>query len=107
MWFIFPQLRGLGHSATAQYYGIADMDEASKFMSHPILRQRLIEIATVLLLVKNKTANEIFGSPDDLKLKSSMTLFGALENTKPVFQKVLDKYFDGAKDDKTLELIDA
>ena len=104
MWYIFPQIAGLGFSSTSKFYAIKDKDEAEKFLAHPVLGKRLIEISNALLEIEGKTANQIFGSPDDAKLKSSMTLFGATENTNPVFQKVLDKYFDGAKDERTLEL---
>ena len=105
MWYIFPQIAGLGFSSTSKFYAIKDAAEAENYLAHPILGNRLIEISNALLEVEGKTASQIFGSPDDAKLKSSMTLFGALENTNPVFQKVLDKYFDSAKDRKTLELI--
>ena len=106
MWYIFPQIAGLGFSSTSKFYAIKDIAEAENYLAHPILGNRLIEISNALLEVEDKTASQIFGSPDDVKLKSSMTLFGALTATNPVFQKVLDKYFDGAKDRKTLELID-
>ena len=106
MWYIFPQIAGLGFSSTSKFYAIKDIAEAENYLAHPILGNRLIEISNALLEVEDKTASQIFGSPDDVKLKSSMTLFGALTATNPVFQKVLDKYFDGAKDGKTLELID-
>ena len=106
MWYIFPQIAGLGFSSTSQFYAIQDRAEAESYLAHPILGNRLVEISNVLLEIEEKTANQIFGSPDDVKLKSSMTLFGALENTNPVFQSVLEKYFDGAKDGRTLELID-
>ena len=106
MWYIFPQIAGLGFSSTSKFYAIKDRDEAESYLAHPLLGKRLVEISNVLLEVEGKTANQIFGSPDDVKLKSSMTLFTALENTNPVFQSVLDKYFNGAKDRRTLELID-
>ena len=106
MWYIFPQIAGLGFSPTSKFYAIKDRGEAENYLAHPLLGKRLIEISNALLEVEGKTANQIFGSPDDVKLKSSMTLFGALENTNPVFRKVLDKYFNGAKDQRTLELID-
>ena len=106
MWYIFPQIAGLGFSSTSKFYVIKDRAEAESYLAHPILGKRLIEISNALLEVEGKTANQIFGSPDDVKLKSSMTLFGALENTNPVFRKVLDKYFNGAKDQRTLEQID-
>lgn len=105
MWYIFPQIDGLGFSSAAKFYAIRDLDEAKSYFEHPVLGQRLIEISQAMLAVEGKTANRILGSPDDMKLKSSMTLFGALENTNPVFQKVLDKYFGGAKDQRTLEKI--
>ena len=106
MWYIFPQIAGLGFSSTSKFYAIKDRGEAENYLVHPLLGKRLIEISNALLEVEGKTANQIFGSPDDMKLKSSMTLFGALENTNPVFQRVLDKYFEGMKDQRTLELIE-
>lgn len=106
MWYIFPQIAGLGFSPTSKFYAIKDRAEAENYLAHPVLSKRLVEISNALLAVEGKTANQIFGSPDDVKLKSSMTLFGALDETNPVFQKVLDKYFNGAKDQRTLELID-
>ena len=105
MWYIFPQIAGLGFSSTSKFYAIEDAAEAESYLAHPVLGARLLEISNALLEVEDKTAHQIFGSPDDVKLKSSMTLFDALKNTNPVFQKVLDKYFDGAKDARTLELI--
>jgi uncharacterized protein (DUF1810 family) len=106
MWYIFPQIAGLGFSSTSKFYAIKDRAEAENYLAHPLLGKRLIEISNALLEIEGKTANQIFGSPDDAKLKSSMTLFGAFENTNPVFRKVLDKYFNGAEDQRTLELID-
>jgi uncharacterized protein (DUF1810 family) len=97
MWYIFPQIAGLGISSTSKFYAIKDRSEAEIYLAHPVLGKRLVEISNALLEVEGKTANQIFGSPDDAKLKSSMTLFGALDVTNPVFQTVLDKYFDGAK----------
>jgi uncharacterized protein (DUF1810 family) len=105
MWYIFPQIAGLGFSTTSRFYAIKDLAEAASYLAHPILGKRLVEISNALLAVEGKTAHQIFGSPDNMKLRSSMTLFGALEQTDPVFQSVLDKYFDGAKDERTLELI--
>ena len=106
MWYIFPQIAGLGFSSTSKFYAIKGKAEAEDYLAHPTLGKRLIEISNVLLEIEGKTANQIFGSPDDVKLKSSMTLFGALENTDPVFRQVLNKYFGGAKDERTLKLID-
>ena len=105
MWYIFPQIAGLGFSSTSKFYAIKDRAEAESYLAHPVLGMRLIEISNAALEVEGKTANQIFGSPDDVKLKSSMTLFGALEQTNPVFERVLDKYFNGAKDNRTLELL--
>jgi len=105
MWYIFPQLAGLGFSQMAQYYGIADLVEAKAYVAHPILGGRLIEISQALLGVEGKTAHQIMGSPDDLKLKSSMTLFSLVDPTEPVFQQVLTKYYQGEADRKTLTLL--
>ena len=105
MWFIFPQLQGLGKSTTAQYYGITDLSEASAYLQHPVLGKHLIQISSVLLEIENKTVLEIFGSPDDLKLRSSMTLFSKVQGADHVFQKVLDKYFEGLPDTNTINQI--
>jgi len=105
MWFIFPQLKGLGKSTTAQYYGIADLSEASAYLQHPVLGKHLVQISSALLEIENKTALDIFGSPDDLKLRSSMTLFSKVPGAEYIFQKVLDKYFDGLPDTNTLNQI--
>ena len=105
MWYVFPQIAGLGFSSTSKFYAIKNRAEAESYLSHSVLGKRLIEISEALLEIEGKTANQIFGSPDDVKLKSSMTLFGALDDTNPVFQRVLDKYFGGAKDQRTLEII--
>ncbi len=106
MWYIFPQIAGLGSSETSRFYAIKDRAEAELYLAHPVLGARLIEISEALLEIEGKTANQIFGSPDDMKLKSSMTLFGALKNTNPVFQSVLDEYFNGTNDLRTLQMID-
>jgi uncharacterized protein (DUF1810 family) len=105
MWYIFPQIHGLGFSETSKFYAIKNIAEADNFLKHPVLGKRLIEICNELLHLKTNDPHEIFGSPDDLKLGSSMTLFSSLPNTNPVFQKVLDKFFNGKKDEKTLQLI--
>lgn len=105
MWYIFPQIAGLGFSSTSRFYAIKDLREAEDYLQHPILGERLIEISEALLEIEGKTAAQIFSSPDDMKLKSSMTLFGSLKDTNPVFQKVLDKYFDGKKDERTMQII--
>jgi uncharacterized protein (DUF1810 family) len=106
MWYIFPQIAGLGSSETSRFYAVKDRAEAELYLAHPVLGARLVEISEALLEIEGKTANQIFGSPDDMKLKSSMTLFGALKNTNPVFQSVLDEYFNGTNDLRTLQLID-
>ncbi|RCR67478.1 DUF1810 domain-containing protein [Larkinella punicea] len=107
MWFIFPQLAGLGFSEMARFYAIHNLEEARAYLEHPVLGDRLLEISNALLGVVGKTANQILGSPDDLKLRSSMTLFSLPKNTNPVFQAVLDKYFDGLMDLRTIELVRA
>ena len=105
MWYIFPQIKGLGFSETSRFYAIKNKDEAEEYLHHPILGKRLIEISNALLDLDTDDAHSLFGSPDDLKLKSSMTLFSSLPGTNPVFKSVLKKFFNGKKDDKTLTLI--
>lgn len=106
MWFIFPQLAGLGLSTTAAFYGIRGLQEAQAYINHPILGPRLVEIATALLAVNGKTATAILETPDDLKLRSCMTLFSLLPQANPVFGAVLDKYYDGMPDAATLSLLE-
>ena len=106
MWYIFPQIQGLGFSETAKFYALKDAREAVDFLAHPVLGSRLLEIGTVLLGLASGDAHSLLGSPDDLKLKSSMTLFASL-HANPVFQKVLDKFYGGAQDDKTLRILAA
>lgn len=105
MWYIFPQIKGLGFSSTSVYYGIKDIGEASAYLKHPILGKNLLEISEALLSHEDKDATSIFGYPDDLKLKSSMTLFSCIPDSPAVFQQVLDKYFGGDADPKTLQLL--
>jgi len=105
MWFIFPQVAGLGFSETSRYYALKDLQEAAGFLKHPVLGSRLINISRELLKLKTHDAHRVFGSPDDLKLKSSMTLFSLLPGADPVFRQVLEKFFNGEKDIKTLNLI--
>jgi len=107
MWFIFPQVQGLGHSDTAKFYAIKGKEEAQEYLSHPILGQRLIEISEELLQLHSSNAVQIFGNIDAVKLKSSMTLFSLLPNASPVFQKVLNKFFHGEKDDRTIGIVTA
>ena len=104
MWYIFPQVKGLGVSSTAQYYAIQSKAEAEAYMAHPVLSKRLLEISEELLKLDSNDAREVFGYPDDLKLKSSMTLF-SLISRKTVFKRVLDKFFDGQIDERTVDIL--
>lgn len=104
MWYIFPQIDGLGRSSTAQYYAISDLQEAKEYYAHPVLGPRLVEISEALLSLDGDNATTVMGYPDDLKLKSSMTLF-AIASCNPVFSKVLDKYFDGRQDRWTVKIL--
>jgi uncharacterized protein (DUF1810 family) len=105
MWYIFPQIHGLGFSEMARHYAITSKKEAADYLQHPVLGTRLVEISTALLTLESNDAQYILGSPDDMKLQSCMTLFALLDNTNPVFEQVLDKYYNGKKDQKTLDLI--
>ncbi|MEU7901312.1 DUF1810 domain-containing protein [Actinoplanes sp. NPDC049118] len=103
MWFVFPQIAGLGSSATARRYAIADLDEAREYLAHPVLGARLIESAQALLGVEGRTAGQILGYPDDLKLRSSMTLFAGAADDPAVFRAVLDRYYAGEDDPETIQ----
>lgn len=105
MWFVFPQLRGLGLSAMAQHYGIASRAEAQAYWQHPVLGARLKQCSELVVAVKGRTALQIFHSPDDLKFRSSMTLFAQVAPQEPVFSRALEKYFGGVRDVRTLELL--
>jgi len=105
MWYIFPQVQGLGLSENSKFYAITGLDEAKAFLQHPLLGSRLIIICNELLALKTNDAHAIFGSPDDAKLKSSMTLFASVPNAETVFQQVLDQFFGGVKDDQTLRIL--
>lgn len=107
MWYIFPQLRGLGHSSTANFYGISGRAEAEAYLAHEVLGPRLHDMARLLLTIQDKTATEIFGYPDNLKLKSCMTLFDAVSPADETFGKVLDKYFAGERCAYTLQQLEA
>ena len=107
MWYIFPQVLGLGYTSTSISYGIKNLDEATAYLNHPVLGQRLVEISNALLALETNDAKKIFGSPDHMKLRSSMTLFSLVPAADKVFQAVLDKFFDGKKDEKTLQLLNA
>jgi uncharacterized protein (DUF1810 family) len=106
MWFVFPQLAGLGRSATAQHFGIADLTEAELYLSHEVLGPRLKKAAQLTLAVEGSTVDEIFGYPDNLKLHSSMTLFAEATKGQSVFVEVLQKYFSGEFDGATLDFLD-
>lgn len=105
MWYVFPQIAGLGLSQTSRFYAIKDLKEATLYLRHEILGKRLIEISRALLDVNGDDAYAIFGNPDDKKLRSSMTLFAHVVNAPPVFKDVLGKFFNGQPDDQTLQLL--
>jgi uncharacterized protein (DUF1810 family) len=105
MWYTFPQIQGLGLSATSKHYALQDEEEAKAFVQHPLLGSRLLQLCEVLLALPNRDATRIMGSPDDVKLRSSMTLFAAVEPTQPIFQQVLDKFYEGIPDPQTLRLL--
>ena len=105
MWFVFPHLRGLGRSETARHYGIASRDEAAAYLAHPTLGARLRECVELVLAVQGRTAHEIFGSPDDLKLRSCLTLFREIDGEAGPFGRALARYYDGRPDPMTLQLL--
>ena len=102
MWFVFPQIEGLGHSAMAQRYAIASLDEARAYLEHPVLGARLRECSALVLAVPGRTVHDIFGSPDDLKFHSSMTLFHRAAPAHALFGECLQKYFGGEEDAATV-----
>ena len=106
MWFVFPQVAGLGMSATSRRYAIRDLAEAKAYLEHPVLGPRLAECAEAALGVAGRSALEVFGSPDDMKLRSCATLFAQVSPPGSVFHRLLDKYFAGDPDEKTLRLLD-
>lgn len=105
MWYIFPQIKGLGFSSTSAYYAIQSLDEAKAYLNHPVLKENLLKITNALLQHKEKSASEIFGGTDALKLKSCMTLFHIADPDNPVFTQVLQYYFQGNLDEKTIEIL--
>ncbi|MGI6536322.1 MAG: DUF1810 domain-containing protein [Eggerthellaceae bacterium] len=107
MWYIFPQIDGLGRTPTARYYAIKDLGEARAYLAHPVLGPRLLEISQALLALRESDPHRIFGSPDDLKLCSCMTLFETADAQQPVFRRVLEKYYNGRRDDKTLHILES
>ncbi|WKL47762.1 DUF1810 domain-containing protein [Flavobacterium pectinovorum] len=107
MWFIFPQIKGLGTSSVANYYAINDLKEAGEFLQHPVLAKHLVEISKLLLTFKRKSIESILGDLDARKLRSSMTLFSQVENADPVFRDVLNTFFAGEEDMQTLSLLNS
>lgn len=105
MWYIFPQIAGLGQSSTARYYSIRDLEEAREYYAHPVLGQRLREISGALLDLRGSDPVAVFGGIDSMKLKSSMTLFAVAAPDDPLFQQVLDKYYGGEQDVLTLRIL--
>jgi uncharacterized protein (DUF1810 family) len=101
MWFVFPQVAGLGRSSMAQRYAISDLDEARAYLAHPVLGPRLVECARALTGLEGRSAEQVFGPVDAVKLRSSMTLFAGAAPDEPVFGEVLDRYFTGAADEAT------
>jgi uncharacterized protein (DUF1810 family) len=106
MWYIFPQIDGLGYSAMSKRYAIKSSAEARQYLDHPLLGQRLMACAEAVLAVQGRSASDIFGSPDDMKLKSSMTLFAAVTPPGSLFAQVLERYFQGQHDTRTLDLLE-
>ncbi|MCK1711443.1 MULTISPECIES: DUF1810 domain-containing protein [unclassified Bradyrhizobium] len=104
MWFIFPQIAGLGLSAMSQRYAIGSRKEAEAYLAHPVLGARLVECTGLVLAVQGRTIHAILGAPDDAKFRSSMTLFGAVSD-QPIFSQALERYFSGERDGATLEML--
>jgi uncharacterized protein (DUF1810 family) len=105
MWYVFPQFVGLGSSPTSVHYAIKSREEAEAYLAHPILGPRLVDCADAALQIEGRSALQIFGSPDDMKLRSSATLFASVSPEDSVFRRLLDKYFGGKQDARTLELV--
>jgi uncharacterized protein (DUF1810 family) len=105
MWYIFPQIDGLGFSSTTRFYAIKSLEEARQYLSHPVLGARLRESAEAVLSVQGKSALDIFGNPDVMKLQSSMTLFSLVAGPGSVFERVLEKYYQGKRDARTLQIV--
>ena len=105
MWFVFPQLRGLGRSDTARHYGIGSLAEAQAYLAHPVLGPRLVDCAGLVNKVEGRSVHGIFGGPDDLKFRSSMTLFALAQPGASAFRDALDKHFNGEPDPLTVEML--
>ena len=106
MWFVFPQIAGLGRSPISRRYAIASLAEAQAYLAHPLLGPRLNESASILAELSGRTAEQVFGGVDAIKLRSSMTLFAVADPENPVFQRVIDKYFDSARDSATQTILE-
>jgi uncharacterized protein (DUF1810 family) len=105
MWFVFPQIQGLGMSETSKRYAIQNKAEAAAYLQHPVLGKRLTTICEALLKLETRDAHQIFGSPDDMKLQSSMTLFALVPGAPPVFDAVLNQFFQGKRDQRTINIL--
>ena len=105
MWFIFPQIDGLGFSDIAKFYAIKNLEEAKHYLCHPVLGSRLLECSAMVLGIKDRHIEKILPCPDHLKFKSSMTLFSCVKNADPIFEVVLDRFFQGKRDIRTLDLL--
>ncbi len=105
IWYIFPQLKGLGFSSMSEYYGIRDLEEAKAYLADPMLRAHLVEICEALLSLETNDAAEVMGCPDNIKLRSSMTLFDAAAESEDIFCQVLEKYYGGNRDGRTLKML--
>ena len=105
MWYIFPQIDGLGHSPTTRHYAVKSVEEARRYLRHPVLGTRLVESAEAVLAVQGCSVSDIFGYPDDMKLQSSMTLFALVAEPRSVFERVLEKYYQGKRDARTLQIV--
>ena len=105
MWFVFPQMAGLGSSAMSRRYAIGSIEEADAFLAHPILGARLLGLTAIVNAIEGRSAADIFGSPDDAKFHSSMTLFGRVQGADPVFRVALDRFFGGLEDEATIGVL--
>ena len=105
MWYVFPQLEGLGSSPTSRYFAVRNVEEAAAYLAHPVLGPRLVQVSEAVLQLEGRSATDVFGSPDDMKLRSSATLFAAVSPEGSVFHRIVEKYFDGRADDRTLALL--
>ena len=103
----FPQIDGLGHSSTAKWYAIKSADEAREYLRHPVLGKRLIECAEAVKAIQDRSASQIFGYPDDMKFRSSLTLFASVAGEKSIFHELITKYYAGEHDERTIEILKA